>query len=486
MNEEDKEQVKKVKTSVSNGFVVLGYVVFALLVLLILFVLTLAITACMGPPMSEFPRYRFPPPQPSNQTSSLKILTFNFQSSAVAADRSGSLRTQRLIQFVDWMKRETPDIVLGNEGWNFQNFTSVWKEVARHLAPEYEVIYNLGIGIPGIVYDSNAILIKTQYRLHDEQNYKLPASTRLVGGDRRNWIWSFGPASYLVGCRIWLDSSTPAYVYSTHLLTPSKQIPALNHLIRSHIQSFGDDPEDAFVILGGDFNVIPTDPVFEQFLHSFSWINTSAPTHNTTVPTYAPNPFLPHYNPLTNGAGQLPPQNEFDPLNRQIDYILIRPSAWQVLDWKLVFPFPLPFSSVWMSDHYGVQAMVGWSSGLGFGFGLGYHHHHHEEYTQDSAKSAQSTPTRLIEWDEDTPSDLNIYVTSKRGLTIWNKSKKKKHGGGLVFHIVSGPPGHVWTQDRAWLSPGQIASFVFEQQGVYHYQAAYPKKQFTGLIYVQY
>src|SRR4051812_4011314 len=55
-----------------------------------------------------------------------KVLELNFNSEIVACDdRDEKIRDRRFAAMIEYIKQEDPDVILLNEGWNYQDHPSV-------------------------------------------------------------------------------------------------------------------------------------------------------------------------------------------------------------------------------------------------------------------------------------------------------------------------------------------------------------------------
>jgi exonuclease III len=392
----------------------------------------------------------------------LKVLTFNFNSETAREKNFEALAGLRLKSMVEWIKKNDPDIILMQEGWNYKGTPSVITLLAE--ATGYDSIYNLGMGAPKYFYDSSGILAKKKFQMNGQKDVLLPHSGYHIG-NRRSWIVIAGRVSYAVGTRLTLDNGEPLYVYTTHLIgadenARGEQLLAVHEAMKKHVEEDGGDFENAHVIFGGDLNLNPTTAGIQSFQQQ-GYADTWSLAHpGDDSCTFCGTPKGPYFNPFIIGAGQVPDQRADYVFDERVDYIFNKSPKMQTLGSTLQFTAPL--NQVWMSDHYGVMSLIGVNGLMPLN-------------TPNSLRDYEGVlaDTELLELNDAHFSCSNLIrpcflilpqrdIDGPKGFTVINESRYK------ASIRISGP-GYVFTSSEASLKKNTAAAFTFDAIGDYDY-----------------
>lgn len=394
--------------------------------------------------------------------SPLKVLQLNFNSEEVPNDSNYFVRDLRFASIVQWIKENDPDLVLIQEGWNYRTDPAIGVAIARAVG--YDVAYRIGMGFPGYMLDSNALLAKKSLQMAGERDIKLPHSAPEIG-DGKTWAVGFGAVTWAVGVTLTLPNGEHLYAYTSHLIGSTTQdradqLKAIDSDLHSRVAANGDSWDKAHVILGGDFNSAPqeTGPAWlvqEGYVDSFNFVHPG-----DTSCTDCADPSYPYFNPTTVGAGLVPNQaDETD--SARYDYIFSHGPGLKPLSSTLIFT--VPYGGIWMSDHYGVVSTFGDESDPVVG---GPVHDPDNPIAATQLLNLGNDPflcSDSWEQNQDCASDLgSVTVDGPRGFTVQNRSD-------FYVEVEITGPGHILTNPEAPLNPGEAASFSFTEEGDYRY-----------------
>jgi endonuclease/exonuclease/phosphatase family metal-dependent hydrolase len=418
------------------------------------------------------------------QSGGLKYLTLNFNDEIVLADGGEVLRDMRFKAITDWVEKNQPDVITMQEVWNYRGHPSVATVLGQELG--YDVAYRLGVGVPGLEYDSNAILAKKKFHMSGEEDTKLPHSAISIGNGK-GWIIALGAATWSIGVKLTMDDGKPLYVYTSHLLgdTPKlrgDQFRAIQALIKKRLAKDGISWDEARVIFSGDTNSEPTEPG-PKFMVAEGYADTWAETHpGDPGLTDCSLPESDWFNPMSIGGRQFPSQND-EGIDERIDYVFAHGDA--VSPRASTLEFTRPYMGVWMSDHYGLFATLGGDPNV-----------HLANLARDSEETGTPTEIRTIGdelWDCDHSPETyagvcdrelpEATVTGPRGFTFLNRSS-------YVAEVTFDGPGPVFTSKHATLDPKEQGTFVFVVDGDYKYRVenvVLPdyRADFHGVVHVR-
>ncbi len=397
-----------------------------------------------------------------SQASPLKVLTLNFNAEIVVEDQSHFIRDHRFQALVDWIQQNDPDLVFIVEGWNFHQAASVIPELAKAVG--YDVHYRLSMGIPGLVMDSDGILVKKKFNLRDPSADLLPHSTWSLG-DGIHWLFTPGTVSRAVGGLLTLEDGSPLFAYSAHLVASSQpqrddQILALDEIVKTHALKQGMDPKKVNVLLAGDFNSEPNALGIQKLVQERGYVDVFKVMHpEIETCTYCADPNSPNFDPMTNAPGQFPPQNTPDH-NQRIDYIFAKGGDLKgsrdvttLVPLAATLTFTSTINQVWMSDHFGIAATLSfnaeppprpWPNAL------------NDRVTSPQAPLFIKINDPLFSCDglECTRELPPLQGTAEKGLVVFNQSHQ-------ILKITLNGPSTILPKKHALLLPGKIASFYF-------------------------
>lgn len=396
---------------------------------------------------------------------SLRILSLNWNAETVPSEVNSYLRDTRYKAMLDWVKINDPDIILLQEGWNYNGDPSVAQSLGRALG--YDVAYHLDMGAPGVVYVSEAVLAKKKFKMSDEQDILLPHSAPFLG-DGKNWILITGGVTFGVGATLHLDNNEPMYVYTSHMVGNTDndrrdQMEALNEAVRKKVESDGGIWGRAKVIIGGDLNSSPKSPL-DDYMHVNGYQDAWETTHpDDGGETDCSDETHRYFNPAQLSGDLFPDQSDASSCER-IDHIYTLGDSIHTAATTLAFMQPL--ERVWMSDHYGVFATIGVNGA-----------------TPTPPNNLRDTdkfmlPTHMLNITKemfycDGPSIdrtcgsqlAPFYVVGPRGLTI-----KNVPGAGLLHVMFDRGPGNVLGSPHATLDSNTRATFYFSKDGDYTFR----------------
>ena len=403
-------------------------------------------------------------------SENLKVMSLNFNSETVYEDKHSKLRDIRFLAAVEWIKANQPDVILIQEGWNYHWHPSVVVPLAEAVGYDYH--YRLTMGAPGILLDSNGVLVKKKFKLSNVFSKKLPHASLSLGGGRE-FILSLGASSWAIGGQITLQDGSTIFLVSTHLI--GKDVSTRNDQAHALSKIF---PEGARLILAGDFNLTPESDgvkglVSKGYQDSFT---TAHPLllDGVSACTLCGDEKTDEFNPMTIAPGQIPKQDELA-TNERIDYIFAKGNDVKVLSSQLVFTEPL--HQVWMSDHYGVLSE----------FEIG-----NENKVNQSKPNLMNDRTlplnkaKIIELtDADYRCDFDgcthelpeINTSYEKGVVFINRSQR-------TIKIQIEGEGNIWPRDFARINPGRVAAFFFEPNKQYQFSSRWPwsRKKLWGNI----
>ena len=423
----------------------------------------------------------------NDSASGLKVLSLNFNSEDVPVDSKSVARDLRFAAIQHWVHENDPDIILIQEGWNFHSDPSIGISLARAIG--YDVAYRLGMGFPGYLVDSNAILTRKSLHMSDEQDVKLPHSAPEIG-DGKTWVVGFGAVTWAVGVSLTLPDGNPLYVYTSHLIGSTAsdradQLRTIDEDIHTRAKRDGVAWQNARIILGGDFNSTPSDAgpvalVQAGYTDSFDFVH---PGDKSCTDCADPN--APFFNPTTIGAELVP--NQADETNSdRFDYIFSHGPGLKAVSSTLIFT--APYRGVWMSDHYGVVSEFGDESAPVISGPV----HDHEEPISPPQILRLNTDHFLCSdpWGSNESPDgclttvEALTVDGPRGVTLVNRSD-------FYVEVEFSGPGDVFTSPHAPLNPGESAAFAFDRPGEYTFtvknllQSPNPyRAQVSGTVHV--
>lgn len=410
----------------------------------------------------------------------IKVLSFNFNSENVPNDHKDILRDIRLASLVQWVHDNDPDIITLQEAWNYRDDSSIGVTLSKTLG--YDVAYRVGMGFPGILLDSNVILAKRSLKMRDQTDLKLPHSAFEIG-DGKTWVFELGPVTWGISVTLELPDGKPLYLYTSHLIGSTTQdradqIVAIDNDLKQRAAKDGIAWSDARVIVAGDLNSDPTDPG-PSFLRSQGYIDSFDAIHpRSTACTFCSDPAKPYFNPITIGAGLVPPQNEATP-DQRIDYVWSRGPCLNPLSSTIVFS--TPYNGIWMSDHFGIFATFGEGSPQPSPV---YDH----EDTLPLSQLVRVTDT-LFRCAANSAGcsqlPLRINADPFRGITMINDSSAD-------FSVEIEGPKPIFTRADVELAPSQMSSFTFMHSGDYrfwitneNYQSHLYQSTIEGNIHVE-
>jgi len=395
----------------------------------------------------------------------LRVLTLNFNSEMVRADSTQRIRDARYQELTTWIQANDPDIIFFQEAWNYGKDPSVAISLARELG--YDVAYRLGMGLKGYFLDSNAILAKKSLSMHNELDIKLPHSAPELGNGK-TWVIELGIVSYAVGVELTLPNGQPLFAYSTHLIGATEQDRtdqslAIDKDSKARAIKHGVSWDKANVILGGDFNDVPTDPGPMTML-AYGYTDDFNAVHpGDTSCSNCGDPSAPYFDPYTMGAGQVPSQNSVQPSQR-IDFLFSKSPSLKPIASTLVFTEP--HQGVWMSDHYGIFTQL--SADAADAVSVPNPIHDTEAplplpqiltLTTDQFLCANLEGTNHQGCETTLP---QVQVTSPSGFVISNNSD-------FYVEVKFDGPGEVLTSNVAGLNPGDTNAFTFSLPGTYSF-----------------
>ncbi|MBI3555300.1 MAG: endonuclease/exonuclease/phosphatase family protein [Deltaproteobacteria bacterium] len=394
-----------------------------------------------------------------------KVLELNFNSEIVPFDdRDEKMRDLRFAAIVEYIKRESIDVVLIAEGWNYKGYPSLAIPLAEAL--DYDYHYRLVEGFPGLLYDSNVILSKKDYWMGGRHKIKLP-HTAWALGDEIHTIIPLGKRSVAVGARLILPNGEPLYVYATHLLGDTDkdrtdQVAALNHAVKKISARDGVDWRYANVLVGGDLNSGPDSPEMRYFGQN-GYLDTWAAAHpdhfnDVISATSCNSPYSWHYNPINLGAGMLPTQDTIG-TNGRIDYVFARGNRIRVLASTVMFTHP--YNGFWMSDHYGVLTTLALDDAQVAAPPNPLTDS--DDVVPALTKVLEVTDSHFAPCEKEIDCDLELPaqgLIAMRGIAVVNKSGDK-------IHVKISGPARALPSPSSSLDAGHASSFVFTQPGNY-------------------
>lgn len=394
----------------------------------------------------------------SHAAEVIKVASWNFNSEVVPEDKNEDLREIRFQALLDWVQKESPDIIFIEEGWNFRGYPSIVIPLGRAIG--YEYTYRLTMGLNGFLLDSNGILIKKGFKWDEKYNFELPHHAPSIGNGS-GWIVSFGSTSWGIGGRITSPAGNPIYAYATHLISSkesdrAEDVFGLHQRIEKEIIGRGEKPADANIIIAGDFNAGLKSSVLIG-MRDLGYSDTFADAHPDMnaedTCTECSDPESLNFNPVTIAPGQFPTQNDING-NEHIDYVMMRSKTYTPLASTLIFTEPL--NGVWMSDHYGVMST----------FLLGKNEGALPQIANPLRdRTRSSEPSQVIEiTDETLICDQDgcqhhlpeVKASTASGLTFINHSRRK-------VHVTVSGDARIWPRNFAIIPPGKANAFFFEE-----------------------
>jgi endonuclease/exonuclease/phosphatase family metal-dependent hydrolase len=409
----------------------------------------------------------------------LKVLTLNFNDEIATIDSDYTIRDRRFTAIKKWISDNSPDIAMFQEGWDYRGAPSFSIPAAK--AVNYDNTYWVGVGIPGIFLDSNAIMAKKQLQMSSIEDLRLPHSSFSLG-DGKHWVLPFGTVSYAIGVKMVLPNGEPIYVYTTHLLGDTDddradQIKTIDADAHVRTQKDGIAWEDAHVIIAGDCNSHPDEPG-PQYMMSHGYIETFDAVHpGDTHCSDCADPSQPFFNPFTIAYGQFPSQTD-EVLDERLDYIFVHSPTLKPVASTMVFT--APYGRVWMSDHYGILTTL---SDTTDNTAMPNPVHDVSTPIADSV----IIPISSEEFDckssdpIDPGCDLALgtqTVEGPRGATFRNTSD-------FYITLTVNGPGHIFTAPIATLNPGDATTFMFDTPGDFTYSVQnlfQPNQRYGGTI----
>jgi endonuclease/exonuclease/phosphatase family metal-dependent hydrolase len=395
----------------------------------------------------------------------IKFLTLNFNSEDAPNDPDNLIRDLRFNALNHWIEQNNPDIIVMQEDWDYRGDPSVALTVARKM--DYDVVYRVGMGFPGMFLDSNAILAKKSLGMREQRDLELPHSASYLG-DGKSWVIPLGAVSWALGVKLTLGDGTPLYLYDTHLIAETSDdradgLRAIDSDLRTRVAADGIQWSDANIIIAGDFNSDPTEsgPLFLSRLDYEDAFATTHPGDDSC--SDCGDPRFPWFNPITIGYGLTPSQTT-DEYSGRVDYVFTHSTRFKALASTLVFTGP--YQGVWMSDHYGVFTILGDESLAKPANPV----HDVEGSPQDSQivtitneQFLCQNPWMANDCDESSPLNLpRLVIDGPRGITIENRSD-------FYFEIAFSGPGDIFTSRNAALNPNEETSFSFNTSGHFTY-----------------
>ncbi|MDB5038794.1 MAG: endonuclease/Exonuclease/phosphatase family protein [Bacteriovoracaceae bacterium] len=397
----------------------------------------------------------------STDSKSLKVLNFNFNSESSISENHDKLCDLRYAAFVDWVREYDPDIILLQEGWDYRSDPSVALTIAREIG--YDVAYRIDLGFPAYLYDSNAVLAKKSLLMTAEHDLKLPHSSVQIGNGK-TWDIGFGAISYAIGVKLSLPDGETLYAYSTHFLASSvderaDQFRAIDEDIRQRAESDQLSIDKVHVLIGGDFNSIPTEASLVAAVQA-GYRDSFAVVHpRDRSCSFCSVPSKPFFNPITVGAGQIPAQTVFSP-DQRLDYILVRSPTLTAVSSQLVFTAPR--DGVWLSDHYGVFTTFNQNSFLMPPLPTNIHDTKERDLVPAQIVKLKSDDFRCRDIKDDCFHRILDASVGSRGITFLNHAN-------FEIHIDLEGPGFIFTSSSTTLAPENLASFVFSSPGDYRF-----------------